>query len=293
VVFVGLALAAVQLVPLIELAGFSARGSGIPYSESAAYSVTPVGLVQAIFPFVFRGPGNVQWGLWTHWESYLYIGLAPLVLAIIALACVRRREVAGWSVIGALGLIVSLGQYSPIDLHYLLWLLPGLSSLRAPGRFTFVVVLAGAMLAAYGLAWLSERSRSRRRVPPVLTGLTLGTGCLLLAIVGLHSAALTWPAATRGLIQRAYLSSPRDSYPLTETDVFNGLVWSTDLGNPRVAGAFVGLALVLGALWLWQTSRWAAWRGWPAVLVALAAGDQPGRRGPSRAVRERAGGQRL
>ena len=132
----GLGLAAVQLVPLIELAGFSRRGSGIPYSESAAYSLTPYGLVQAIFPYVFRGPGNQQWGLWTHWESYLYIGLVPLVLATVALVCVRRREVLAWGVMGGLGLILALGQYSPINLHYLLWLLPGLSGLRAPGRFT-------------------------------------------------------------------------------------------------------------------------------------------------------------
>ena len=154
----GLGLAAVQLVPLIELAGFSSRGSGIPYSESAAYSLTPYGLAQVIFPYVFRGQGNVQWGLWTHWESYLYIGLVPLVLAAIALLCVRRREVAAWGVMGGLGLILALGQYSPINLHYLLWLLPGLSGLRAPGRFTVVVVLAGGMLAAYGLAWLQTRA---------------------------------------------------------------------------------------------------------------------------------------
>src|SRR5437899_691009 len=92
VVVLGLGLAAVQLMPLIELAGFSARGSGIPYAEAAAYSLTPVGLAQVIFPYLFRGPGNVQWGLWTHWESYMYIGLTPLVLATAALVFARRRE---------------------------------------------------------------------------------------------------------------------------------------------------------------------------------------------------------
>src|SRR5207247_6319190 len=127
VVVLGLAAAAVQLVPLIELAGFSARGSGIPYSESAAYSLTPYGLAQAIFPYVFRGQNNAQWGLWTHWESYLYIGLVPLMLATIALIRVRNRDVLGLGVMGGLRLILAVGQYSPINLHYVLWLLPGLS----------------------------------------------------------------------------------------------------------------------------------------------------------------------
>ncbi|MBV9543395.1 MAG: hypothetical protein JOY61_03350, partial [Chloroflexi bacterium] len=40
VVLLGLGMAAVQLVPLLELAGFSPRGSGIPYADSAAYSLT-------------------------------------------------------------------------------------------------------------------------------------------------------------------------------------------------------------------------------------------------------------
>ncbi|HEY2593566.1 MAG TPA: hypothetical protein VGK33_06675, partial [Chloroflexota bacterium] len=100
VVIFGLGLAAVQLIPLVELASFSARGNGIPYDQAAAYSVTPIGLLQLVFPYFFRGPGNLQWGLWTHWESYIYIGLVPLVLVVIALTCVRRREVVGWAIFG-------------------------------------------------------------------------------------------------------------------------------------------------------------------------------------------------
>jgi Bacterial membrane protein YfhO len=273
VVVLGLGLAAVQLVPLVELAGFSARGSGIPYAESAAYSLTPLGFIQAIFPYVFRGQDNLQWGLWTHWESYVFIGLAPLVLAVVALVCARRREVVAWGVTGGLGLLLALGQYSPLNLHYMLWLLPGLSALRAPGRFTVVVVLAGAMLAAYGLAWLSDPSRGQLAVRRVLTGLAASLAALGVAVIGLHAALLTWQAGARDAIRASYLSLPHDSYPLSDADVYSGLLWSTDMGNPRVLESLVGLALIVGALWLWQRSRWGAWRGWPAVLGVLAAAD--------------------
>ncbi len=295
VAVLGLCLAAVQLVPLIELAGFSRRGSGIPYSESAAYSLTFYGLAQAIFPYVFRGPGNQQWGLWTHWEAYVYIGLVPLVLASVALLCARRREVLAWGVMGGVGLILGLGQYSPINLHYLLWLLPGLSGLRAPGRFTVVVVLAGGMLAAYGLAWLQSLSPSgasqpdRRRLRRVLVGMALALAAVTFGIVGLHLALLAAPARALDAIRAAYLSLSRDSYTLRPGDVLDGLVWSTDLTNPRVSGALTGLALILTLLWLWQRPGSAAahetsrlegrpkllrgWRGWPALLVGLAAAD--------------------
>ena len=274
VVVLGLSLAAVQLLPLLELAGFSARGNGIPYDQAAAYSVTPIGLLQLVFPYVFRGQGSLQWGLWTHWESYVFIGLAPLALAIIALVCVRRGEIAGWGAIGGLGLVLSLGQYSPINLDYLLWLVPGLSGLRAPGRFTFVVDLAGAMLAAYGLAWLmADAGGARSGLRRVLIGLSAAAVAIGVLLAGVRAALAFWPQTVRAIVNSAYLSLPRDAYPLTTEDVLRGIQWSTNLGNPRVSGGLLGLAAVLGALWLWHASPWRAWRGWPGVLLALAAID--------------------
>jgi hypothetical protein len=274
VVVLGLGLAAVQLLPLLELAGFSARGNGIPYEQAAAYSVTPLGLLQLVFPYVFRGEGSVQWGLWTHWESYVYIGLAPLVLATVALCCARRAEVVGWAIMGGVGLVLSLGQYSPLNLDYALWLLPGLSGLRAPGRFTFVVDLAGAMLAAYGLAWLmSEAYRSRDLVRRLVTWLSVAAAAIGVLALLVHVVVDAWPQAARSVIASGYLSLPRDSYPLTPDDVLRGVHWSTDVRNPHLLGALLGLAVVLGALWLWHASRWRNWRGWPGVLVAVTAVD--------------------
>src|SRR5207244_13368520 len=114
--------------------------------------------------------GKVQWGLWRRAESLRVLGLSALGLAMGGLGLARRREGAAGGLAGAVGLLLALGQYSPLNLHYLLWLLPGLSGLRAPGRFTVVVVLAGAMLSAYGLAWLIDASRCRIAVRRALIG---------------------------------------------------------------------------------------------------------------------------
>jgi Bacterial membrane protein YfhO len=281
VVVLGMCLAAVQLVPLVELAGFSPRGSGIPYSESAAYSLTPYGLAQLIFPFVFRGPGGLQWGLWTHWESYLYVGLAPLVLAVVGLVHVRRREVTAWGVLAGIGTIVALGQYSLLNLHYVLWLLPGLSGLRAPGRFTIVVVLALAMLAAYGLAWLEQHAlalpgRSQRQAHGVARGALVLAVIVTVVVSVAHLSILVFPDQAHALIDAAYLGPARDSYPLTQADVYAGLVWATDLTNPRVVLALVTLFGVAALLTVWlrigpPTVR--RWRGWPLLLMIVAAID--------------------
>lgn len=274
----GMALSAVQLLPLAELARFSPRGGGIPYAESAAYSLTPYSLVQLVVPFAFRTPTNEQWGLWTHWESYLYVGLAPLVLALVALVCVRRRDVALWAIMGAIGLVLALGQYSPVNLHYLLWLMPGMAGLRAPGRFSLAVVLAAAMLAAYGLTWL--RAAAQDGVPRAAAHrfrvLLAGVAALppVLAVVSLwaHRALLDDPLGARALIGRWYLGLPHDSYPLTASDVYAGLLDATDLlTNTRATGALVGLAGVAVALLVWHAWPRPAvrgWAGWPGLLVA-------------------------
>jgi hypothetical protein len=276
----GLALAAFQLVPFLELVRFSARGQGISYVEAASYSLTIPGLAQLLFPYLFRAPGNVQWGLWTHWESYLYVGVGPLMLALVALVCVRRAHLWPWVVLGALGLLLALGQYSPLNLDYVLWLTPGLGGVRAPGRWTLIVVLAMAMLAAHGLAWL-EQQASERSLPPaavrsLLPALIVSSPTLAVTLATAHLSLAGAPEAVLAAIRETYLSLPRDSYSLSAEGVYQGLLWSTDLANPHVLNALVGLFAVAVLLLIWQAWPWRAlrqWRGRSLVLILVAAID--------------------
>ena len=175
-----------------------------------------------------------------------------------------------------LGLLLAIGQYSLINLHYVLWLLPGLSGLRAPGRFTVLVVLAGAMLAAFGLAWLQQQAssaspRATRWLKPVLV-LTAGVAVGVLAV---RLLLLVWPEAAYNAIGAVYLALPRDSYPLTASDVYAGLEWATNPSNPRLLIGLAGLALVSFALLVWQRGRASirTWHGWPLVFVGLTTFD--------------------
>ena len=58
----------------------------------------PINLLTLIFPFFFRLPDGGQWSLWQVWESVLYVGVVPLVLAVAAALAVRRWAVAFFTV---------------------------------------------------------------------------------------------------------------------------------------------------------------------------------------------------
>jgi hypothetical protein len=107
----------------------------------------------------------------------------------------------------------------------------------------------------------------------MLRGWWIALGSMTVFLMALHAALLTWPDGARAAIRVAYLSLARDSYTLTDSDVLSGLRWSTDLSNPRVTGALMGLAAVLGTLWLWQRARNTSARVWPVLLVGMAAAD--------------------
>jgi len=279
-VLFGVAIAGVQLVPFIELAWYSQRGQGMSYAQAASYSLTPYSFVQLVFPYFFRHPELGEWGLWTHWETYLYVGLVPLTLALIALVCVRRAAVWLWAALGGVGLLLALGQNSPLNLHFLLWLVPGMSGLRAPGRFTLVVVLAFAMLAAHGLTWLRVRGRTAGDAPRslrlVLTGLLLAPATIVVVFSIAPGLLLDRPDQVLAAIEHGYLAHPRDALHLSAGDVYSGLLWSTNLANPHTRVALAGLAVVAVLLCVWQLTPVLSirrWPGWPALLVVAVAAD--------------------
>ncbi len=155
VTVIGLATAAVQLLPLFELGRMSYRGPGLIYELATAWPLRWQNLPTIVFPYLFRLDDGVWVTLWERWETFLYVGMAPLGLAVVGGLLARRRIVGFFILLGLLGLAVGLAEQSPLNVHYLLWNLPGFSSLRAPGRFAYLVVFALAGLAAFGVDWLA------------------------------------------------------------------------------------------------------------------------------------------
>ena len=89
----GLALAAVQWLPLGEWALVSSRRGGVDYEFASAFALAPENLPTLIFPFFFRLPdATTWWTLWQQWEIELYVGIPTLALMLVGIVFARRVE---------------------------------------------------------------------------------------------------------------------------------------------------------------------------------------------------------
>ena len=271
----GATLAAVQLLPLYELSQHSVRAFSWTYRDAVEYSFPPLNLLTLLFPFFFRSPDGGQWSLWQAWEVVLYVGVVPLVLALVALVAVRRWTVPFFGLVGAVSLLLALGEYAPFDLYERIWMIPGLNVQRAPSRFTFLTTISLAVLAAHGADWLArDRPKaSGGRLLLLATAVLVG----LAVIVGHLVIWRSWLQADRWLaletLREGYLAQFQDSLQgLTPLGVYLGLEAALDPANPKTAMTLglLGLFGLLLLAWRELPARVAAWR---AVLAALVVVD--------------------
>ncbi len=167
-VIFGLALAAVQLIPTLELMQQSTRASGIVEAHTFTYSFWPWRLLTLFAPNMFGSPATGDyWGYAAYWEDAIYVGLLPLVMVVHAIVrwFRERREdqvspVAKVVPFFALSLIpvfiFMLGDNTPI-FPWLFEHVPGFNLFQAPTRWSLLAVFSLSTLGGIGLdQWASS-----------------------------------------------------------------------------------------------------------------------------------------
>jgi hypothetical protein len=195
-VLVGLSigLASIQLLPTSELGAYSARPT-ISFAQSCEGSLRPYRFITLLAPNFFGTPASGYWGIaasdvnpgtHSYWETALYCGILPLILAVLAAVFIRRPLVWFFSAMALLALFLAMGD--SFFLYGIAFkILPGLDRFRVPARFALLLTLSVAVLAGYGLQWLmatewkADRRRARR-VERVLLGASGGTALMALMV---------------------------------------------------------------------------------------------------------------
>lgn len=202
----GYALAAIQLVPWVELGLASPRAAGATFEFVMDTGARGSDWLLWLFPFVF---GAQQRGLFADapmsmvlavrsWEHSAYVGLPTLALALVgfyAFAVQPRKlfrqpqsqedrvALHRWFTLLfviltiIIALLAGAGKYTPFG--QVVYALPVVGKLRAVERFFALAAFGLPLLAGFGLQWLlAERSRQRINV-------ALAAGGMLVATIGI------------------------------------------------------------------------------------------------------------
>ncbi len=191
----GLMLAAIALLPMIELGGFSPRAES-NWELYASSALPPRELLALLVPFAFGG-------FWTQSGAvpYLgdtgdsgYVGLLPVALALAAPFVLSRQrpEARIWMGITVVEVLLCLGPATPLGT--LFYYAPGYSSFQAPLRHLFLVTLCLAVSSGLALAALTGPREHRGVVAAAVSAAIL--------LGGIGFAAFAWRTpAVRALIE--------------------------------------------------------------------------------------------
>jgi hypothetical protein len=200
----GVAIASIQLVPLIELTGLSVRAQW-SYTRFVENSLAPAQLVSLIFPYLFGGsPESIYIGRdfapWGRSEVQGFVGYGAIVLVVSALvARPRDLPVRFWWVTAVLSVLLSLGAATPLST--LLYRVPVFGHFRAQARFMLLFTLAAATLAGVGAYVIVTREDHRREFIafPVWSLVMLLFGVSVLSIAA--GPRLKEAAAAKGVME--------------------------------------------------------------------------------------------
>jgi len=191
ILFLGVGLgglvAAILLVPAVELAQLSVRAGGLSYEEATFPSVPRRQVLMLILPNLFGTfTGNDYLGAPNFWEMTSSVGIVAFVVAVFGFIYGRHPERWFFAAVGGGAIVLAIGRYTPVY-GWLLAAIPVFRYFRVPARFFLWSSVALAVLAAYGIEWISseEANPGSRRRELVLKG-----GLILAATIGLYAAVM-------------------------------------------------------------------------------------------------------
>lgn len=171
-VICGLGIGAAQLIPTAELLGWSLRGQELGKLFFTSYSLELSALSQFLAPFGFLGTPSAE-----NMEFWGYFGVFPFMLVFVALILRRNFRVWFFVLFAMVALTLALGGSTP--LYDWLYYVPLFNRFRAPARFLFLVLFAGAFLAATGFDELQNRLQDKPQISyritiPIIVAVTAG-----------------------------------------------------------------------------------------------------------------------
>lgn len=251
-------LAAPQLLPTLEYLRESLRAQSLDPVFAMTYSFWPWRFLGLLAPGIFGSPvSGDYWGYGNFWEDAIYVGVLPLLLAIVAAirGVAGRSQFAGLSrfLLVGMGLtaLLALGDHTPV-FPWLFRNVPTFDLFQAPARWMLLFVFGMALLAGAGatewrlvesrglywsrlgtagavamavVAWLAARAMPAVE-PTLFRSLSLAGMWLVLAgalvLLRRREAGRLWTSVTALVILADLLVAGAGLNPMTDAGLFRG-----------------------------------------------------------------------
>lgn len=195
-----------QLGETWRMVGFSNRAQGFTYEETTGYLFPLRHFLTLVVPWLFDFieeslPPAGRPEMTNLWETYLYVGLIPLFLALSSLFLQFKQEpkVRFFAGLLVFSLFLALGRSTP--LFRIFWnLVPGMKLFKYPTRFLVFTTFGLSFLAGFGLEMGLRKIRSaqlRQGVGLILTLIIFGDLFLVQRRINPTDAAQDWLALSQ------------------------------------------------------------------------------------------------
>jgi len=244
-------LAAIQILPTLELIQSSGRRGGLDFHAVSGWSLHPINLLQLIFPRIFgdffKLTRNGSWAaaFFENREPYLlscYLGAFTLLLALFGLLLSERRWMSRTlALVALLALLLASGKYGPVY-EQLFKICPLFRYGRYPVKYLLTFNFSLALLAGYGMHRIIELRKANQWTDYIKRPWVLG--CLIFLGIAFAGSVVT--------VRRtgAQANNPEAVLPVS----YDGK--ALEVPKPMIVAALQSLQLQLGAVAIFLTLSW-------------------------------------
>lgn len=202
---------------------------------------------------------NSYWGRNAFKDNSEYCGVIPLLLALVAVTSIRTRTTWFFGGLAIFALIYGLAGNTPF-FYLFFYLIPNVKSTRAWSMIMFLFSFSIALLAAFGLDFIIEKSRKLKAKERQIFDLALW-GLPVLVIVGALFFAAA-PAAAIGIYKSIFYSTITQQKDMALQNHLGGIsagFWITS----------VFLIIAAGAAWMYSRKKAGLLILWLIIGVAF------------------------
>ena len=152
----------------------------------------PAELITLLIPSFFGFQSPYYWGSMPFTSSTIYVGILPVIFAVIALVYKRDRLTAFMAILTAIILLMSFGKHFAPVYDLLFTYLPFFNKFRAPSTILHLLPFTIGILGAYGFALILDIRGDAKKKDTLARALLVILGILvaLLALGALFKSAL-------------------------------------------------------------------------------------------------------